>query len=364
MIDQAIHNETLFVKEEEDRKVTSPQSTHCMSQSDYDTCESDNYSWKGFYDYSKPNTFNRHLKHMSSFDSLSYEPLTQQSLLESLSANFGHSPLKFNQIPQSYIYEDPSAYLSYINSASQYYQNSLEDLLKHKLLVDMKIEEELAKIRINNERTQQMAKQKFNECRKIAGNPNLYQRNFVPEYKIEETNKRPAMLESINDVFYGKKVKMTDIESKVMPKEKEEIEVSKPQQSKWKNFPGHVMFGIKRGCQSYFGEEKGIKLNFIERILSEKKEVEDKFKEFIDKYKSVWKTYQTIGAYINNEGDKEISSILIRMIIELLSEENSKDFEAWLEETRMNEKTKDAIRKGKETIKKDFISRLCQKNTV
>lgn len=373
MFEQATYTYPVNVKEEEEegKKVTSPNSTSSsMSQSDHDTCESETQYWRGSNDIYKPTPYNKTYNSMPMLNSSCLDSFHQQKLFDSLTSNFRYSPLKLPQLSPSSFYEDKSNFLSYIKSTNQHNQNSLEELLKQKVLVELRIDEELAKIRRENywmtERTNQMINHVSNDFRNLAANSNFAYRNkseinYAPEYEV---NKRPAVEDNLKDTLYGKKVKIENIDARLVLKEIEDITGPKPQQSKWKNFPGHVMFGIKRGCQSYFGDTKGIKLRFIERILSESKETEAKFKEFIEKYKSVWKTYQTIITYINTEGDQEIVTILIKMIVELLSEENLEDFEAWLEETRMNERTKESIRKGKDTIKKDFISRLCQKTSA
>lgn len=183
---------------------------------------------------------------------------------------------------------------------------------------------------------------------------------IIPKTQKKEENKRH--LEDLEEISLEKKIKF-ECKSESVPvssdaEPESEKSPHKPQQSKWKNFPGHIMFAIKKGCQNFFDQEKGIKLACIHKILAEEQEYQHKFLQFIEKYKGVWKTYRTIIQYVKDDGDDKIYAMLKRMISELLLEENNKDFEEWLEETRMTEKTKQAIQKGKDVIRKEFLSRL------
>jgi len=183
---------------------------------------------------------------------------------------------------------------------------------------------------------------------------------IIPITQKKEGLKRH--LEDLEEIPLEKKIKF-ECKSESIPvsdaePEKSERSPHKPQQSKWKNFPGHIMFAIKKGCQNFFDQEKGIRLACIHKILAEEEEYQHKFLQFIEKYKGVWKTYRTIIQYVKDDGDDKIYAMLKRMISELLLEENNKDFEEWLEETRMTEKTKQAIQKGKDVIRKEFLSRL------
>jgi len=179
--------------------------------------------------------------------------------------------------------------------------------------------------------------------------------------KVQET-KRHLPLEELEEVSLEKKIKY-ECKSESIPQGSDSEKSSersphKPQQSKWKNFPGHIMFAIKKGCQNFFDSEKGIRLACIHKILEQEPEYQHKFLQFIEKYKGVWKTYRTIAQYIKDEGDDKIHSMLKTMISELLLDENNKDFEEWLEETRMTEKTKQSIQKGKAVVRKEFLTRL------
>ncbi len=255
----------------------------------------------------------------------------QQSRIELPTVNdYGYSNSNILQLSRDYDQQMANYGLSY---------NPLEKLIHQKLLLELKIQEEFIKQKAREywreERIQEiLLTRTLNSTQaEPMASTTLHNQGTVNQRSpsdcpsTESLGKRSLVASKIEDDDSSVKKVKTEDEPKFVRRNaarKENCEC-KPQQSKWKNFPGHVMFAIRRACQSFFGEEKGFKLECMDKILSNSENAQLKFKEFIGKYQTNWKTYQTIIGYIKKDGDKEITAMLIQMIYDLLSEENSND---------------------------------------
>jgi len=133
-------------------------------------------------------------------------------------------------------------------------------------------------------------------------------------------------------------------------------------QNQKRNFPGLILRRIRSSCLTLFeyknrtlpfSQER--RLKYIKDILVGYNDHELAcFKRYLEGCEKSFKTWKTVGDYINGE---EISSrILQKIIIGFLNTEGLLDFNDWLDQGRMSKNTKGLLVGSKNWLQKKFES--------
>jgi len=133
-------------------------------------------------------------------------------------------------------------------------------------------------------------------------------------------------------------------------------------QNQKRNFPGLILRRIRSSCLTLFeyknrtlpfSQER--RLKYIKDILVDYNENELAcFKKYLEGCEKSFKTWKTVGDYINGE---EISSkILQKIIISFLNIDGLMDFNDWLDQGRMSQNTKSLLVGSKNWLEKKFES--------
>ena len=133
-------------------------------------------------------------------------------------------------------------------------------------------------------------------------------------------------------------------------------------QNQKRNFPGLILRRIRSSCLTFFeyknrtlpfSQER--RLKYIKDILVGYNDHELAcFKRYLEGCEKSFKTWKTVGDYINGE---EISSrILQKIIIGFLNNEGLLDFNDWLDQGRMSKNTKGLLVGSKNWLQKKFES--------
>lgn len=154
--------------------------------------------------------------------------------------------------------------------------------------------------------------------------------------------------------------------SAVSPQETENPGVNFPadsgSQNQKRNFPGLILRRIRSSCLTLFeyknrtlpfSQER--RLKYIKDILIDYNDHELAcFKRYLEGCEKSFKTWKTVGDYINGE---EISSkILQKIIIGFLNADGIMDFNDWLDQGRMSKNTKSLLVGSKNWLEKKFES--------
>jgi len=154
--------------------------------------------------------------------------------------------------------------------------------------------------------------------------------------------------------------------SAVSPQETENPGVNFPaengSQNQKRNFPGLILRRIRSSCLTLFeyknrtlpfSQER--RLKYIKDILVDYNDHELAcFKRYLEGCEKSFKTWKTVGDYINGE---EISSkILQKIIIGFLNTDGLMDFNDWLDQGRMSKNTKGLLVGSKNWLEKKFES--------
>ncbi len=122
-------------------------------------------------------------------------------------------------------------------------------------------------------------------------------------------------------------------------------------QNKMKNYPGLITQRLKTKLTT---DER-----FLDRILRFTRidltsNEEDEFLEHVQGYSKDWKTWAKVSEHLNK--NEKFGSIFLKVILAFLTRNFEKDYEEWLVNGKMNEKSKTLLRDSKEFFIEKFSS--------